>query len=231
METRKKVLGAEHPDTLTGINNLALTRKERGRSLEIATSDVEADTNSSTQEGLKKAQMSLEHSQTDVSMFSFIDIPKLPIPILISPKKSIPKKSISKFSKARISNQVIKFANESKDSNEWQVSTLSLDAVAKRRKLVSPPGEPEFSLWELEVFWDLSHCIHEELEGKAELENVLTLSGNSTQAVALPCIEYVDQTWGTIGKQIIRLIEGALRVNRVSSSPDRITSKQSRSLV
>jgi hypothetical protein len=80
-------------------------------------------------------------------------------------------------------------------------------------------------------FLGLSHCVHKELDGKAELENVFTLSGNSTQAVTLPCIKYVDLTWGTIGKQIIRLIEDALAVQRLYSSSDRITSKRSGVLV
>jgi hypothetical protein len=31
METRKRVLGEEHPDTLTSMNNLALTFKDQGR--------------------------------------------------------------------------------------------------------------------------------------------------------------------------------------------------------
>jgi Tetratricopeptide repeat len=34
METRKRVLGQEHPHTLTSINNLAFTRKEQGRKWE-----------------------------------------------------------------------------------------------------------------------------------------------------------------------------------------------------
>ena len=34
METRKRVLGKEHPDTLTGINNLAYTWKSLGRDVE-----------------------------------------------------------------------------------------------------------------------------------------------------------------------------------------------------
>ena len=31
METRKRVLGEEHPDTLTSIGNLALTYRNQGR--------------------------------------------------------------------------------------------------------------------------------------------------------------------------------------------------------
>jgi hypothetical protein len=31
METRKRVLGLEHPSTLTSMNNLAFTWKEQGR--------------------------------------------------------------------------------------------------------------------------------------------------------------------------------------------------------
>jgi Tetratricopeptide repeat len=31
METKKRVLGAEHPDTLTSMNNLACTWKSQGR--------------------------------------------------------------------------------------------------------------------------------------------------------------------------------------------------------
>ena len=34
METRKRVLGAEHPDTLTSMNNLAFTWKGHGRDAE-----------------------------------------------------------------------------------------------------------------------------------------------------------------------------------------------------
>jgi Tetratricopeptide repeat len=34
METRKRVLGAEHPDTLTSMNNLAFTMKEQVRYVE-----------------------------------------------------------------------------------------------------------------------------------------------------------------------------------------------------
>ena len=34
METRKRVLGDEHPDTLTSMNNLAFTMKELGRKME-----------------------------------------------------------------------------------------------------------------------------------------------------------------------------------------------------
>ncbi|KAH8690065.1 hypothetical protein BGW36DRAFT_364793 [Talaromyces proteolyticus] len=34
METRKRVLGAEHSDTLTSMNNLALTWKRQGRGAE-----------------------------------------------------------------------------------------------------------------------------------------------------------------------------------------------------
>jgi dolichyl-phosphate-mannose--protein O-mannosyl transferase len=33
-DTRKRVLGAEHPDTLTSMNNLAFTWKEQGRHTE-----------------------------------------------------------------------------------------------------------------------------------------------------------------------------------------------------
>jgi len=31
MDTRKRVLGTEHPDTLTSMHNLALTRRRQGR--------------------------------------------------------------------------------------------------------------------------------------------------------------------------------------------------------
>ena len=34
MEISKRVLGEEHPDTLTGMNNLAFTMKEQGRTVE-----------------------------------------------------------------------------------------------------------------------------------------------------------------------------------------------------
>ena len=34
MDTRKRVLGEEHPDTLTSMNNLAFTWKENGRHVE-----------------------------------------------------------------------------------------------------------------------------------------------------------------------------------------------------
>jgi hypothetical protein len=34
METRKRVLGAEHPNTLTSMNNFAFTLKEQGRNIE-----------------------------------------------------------------------------------------------------------------------------------------------------------------------------------------------------
>jgi hypothetical protein len=34
METRKRVLGAEHPDTLTSMNNIAFMWKEHGRDAE-----------------------------------------------------------------------------------------------------------------------------------------------------------------------------------------------------
>jgi hypothetical protein len=34
METRKRVLGAEHPDTLTSMGNLAFTCKSQGRDLD-----------------------------------------------------------------------------------------------------------------------------------------------------------------------------------------------------
>jgi Tetratricopeptide repeat len=34
METRKRVLGTEHPSTLTSMNNLAFTWKEQGRHAE-----------------------------------------------------------------------------------------------------------------------------------------------------------------------------------------------------
>ena len=33
IETRKRVLGKEHPDTLTSMNNLAITWKEQGRNV------------------------------------------------------------------------------------------------------------------------------------------------------------------------------------------------------
>jgi len=35
VETRKRVLGAEHPDTLTTMNNLAWTWKCQGRDIEV----------------------------------------------------------------------------------------------------------------------------------------------------------------------------------------------------
>jgi hypothetical protein len=35
METRKRVLGQEHPDTLTGMCNLAFTWKFQGRNVEL----------------------------------------------------------------------------------------------------------------------------------------------------------------------------------------------------
>jgi hypothetical protein len=34
IETRKKKLGADHPDTLTSMNNLAFTWKSQGRNIE-----------------------------------------------------------------------------------------------------------------------------------------------------------------------------------------------------
>jgi hypothetical protein len=37
METRKRVLGAEHPDTLTSMNNLAFTQKGFSRDAEAIT--------------------------------------------------------------------------------------------------------------------------------------------------------------------------------------------------
>ena len=37
METRKRVLGAEHPDTLTTMNNLAFTWKGQGRDADAIT--------------------------------------------------------------------------------------------------------------------------------------------------------------------------------------------------
>jgi len=61
METTKRVLGEEHPDTLTGMNNLAFTLKAQGR-------NTEAISLIKTCFKLRKQILGLEHPDTEDSL-------------------------------------------------------------------------------------------------------------------------------------------------------------------
>ena len=63
----------------------------------------------------------------------------------------------------------------------------------------------------IRVFWQLQQCIREELDSTPDLGEVLTISGNAEHSWAAKCEEYVEATWGNLGKQLLNDLEVYLR--------------------
>ena len=59
----------------------------------------------------------------------------------------------------------------------------------------------------VEIAWELQQCIQEELEGSFDLGSVLTITGDASHSRAAPCLEYVQETWGSRGVQLLRDLE------------------------
>jgi len=68
METHKRVLGAEHPDTLTSINNLASTYRNQGRWKEAEELEVQVIET-------RKGVLDAEHPDTLASMLNLASKP------------------------------------------------------------------------------------------------------------------------------------------------------------
>ena len=70
------------------------------------------------------------------------------------------------------------------------------------------------------VRWSPTKFISEQRyteEPPTALEMALTLTGTLTNALALPCIQYMRQTWPTTGENILRLIQKLLRAKQNGS--------------
>lgn len=52
--------------------------------------------------------------------------------------------------------------------------------------------------------WELRRCIREELDGDADLNPVLTISGNASHSWATSCEDYVRKTWGELGTELLK---------------------------
>ena len=61
METRKRVLGQEHPDTLTSMHNLALTLYSQGRDEKAVALMVQCV-------NLRKMKLGVDHPDTKLSL-------------------------------------------------------------------------------------------------------------------------------------------------------------------
>ena len=57
------------------------------------------------------------------------------------------------------------------------------------------------------VTWQLQQCIRDELDGSPDLSPALTISGNSSHAWAVSCLEYVETTWLSVGRQFLSELE------------------------
>ncbi|KAJ4258805.1 hypothetical protein NW762_007892 [Fusarium torreyae] len=68
------------------------------------------------------------------------------------------------------------------------------------------------------VDWDPVTFLHEQFEDYSDIERLLgetlTLTGSITDAQALPCAEYLLQTWPTIGPTLLELMKAALTSNK-----------------
>jgi len=56
---------------------------------------------------------------------------------------------------------------------------------------------------DLRFNWQLSQYIEKELGGNTKLHQVLTITGTPERAQVATCEEYVIQTWGVLGSQIL----------------------------
>jgi hypothetical protein len=63
----------------------------------------------------------------------------------------------------------------------------------------------------IRVFWQLQQCIQDELDGTPDLGEILTISGNAGHSWAAKCEEYVEATWGNLGRQLLSDLELYLR--------------------
>jgi hypothetical protein len=61
-----------------------------------------------------------------------------------------------------------------------------------------------------DVNWQLQQCVQNELDGISDLGPTLTISGNSSHAWAVSCLEYVEATWHESGRRFLGDLEKIL---------------------
>lgn len=71
---------------------------------------------------------------------------------------------------------------------------------------------------DVEVSWELLKFVKEELKEDYDLDQVLSLSGHSGQAVALTCGEYMSKIWPETGQYILNMLQSALQLLRRMTS-------------
>jgi hypothetical protein len=78
----------------------------------------------------------------------------------------------------------------------------------------APPGSDNLWIY-CQVDWELVEYCQDELFGDTRLHQVLTITGSPKNAQASSCEDYVTQTWGYCGKQLLDAIITGLNSGRL----------------
>ena len=78
-----------------------------------------------------------------------------------------------------------------------------------QRLLLAPSLAPRYSVG-VRIHWELEHYLEQESDAKDDIGNILTLTGEVARAQALPCGEYMQQTWPRTGTATLADVKDAL---------------------
>lgn len=105
-----------------------------------------------------------------------------------------------------------------------------LDAFPQKQAISSRSAAPVFTM-EFELHWEIGAFMNTQYREKgkqARLGDVITITGTGTDAQALTCSEYLDQTWPCTGAGLLATVQEAL--DTLKSASRRWFSKRSRLL-
>ncbi|KAK3990798.1 hypothetical protein QBC44DRAFT_368771 [Cladorrhinum sp. PSN332] len=109
-------------------------------------------------------------------------------------------------------NRELTLSSRAPDDAVTKLKTRILDALPKTHAVSSTSAATTFTM-EFKTRWNIRQFIGQEYRniGKAvPLGEIITLTGSPTDAQALPCSQYLEQTWPCTGHEVLSLVQAAL---------------------
>jgi tetratricopeptide (TPR) repeat protein len=193
--TSKRVLGAEHPDTLTSMANLAFTWKGQNR-------DKEALELMERCALLQARILGVDHPYTSLSSTALVSWHAERVEVGAAAAEIWIDQSLT------VDSNTSELQNVERHVFIDSVNPADIKAILKN---ILGTEKSDLCTATISVFWELQDCVQDELHGNADLGPYLTLSGKPDRACAMPCLEYVESSWGDSGRAVLQCLQNALK--------------------
>ncbi|OAL51735.1 hypothetical protein IQ07DRAFT_390101 [Pyrenochaeta sp. DS3sAY3a] len=114
-------------------------------------------------------------------------------------------------------------------SKEMITKKMTVMFLALRKHKATKTYEVSFTLdWDLPKFLQSQEY---DTNPETAMENAITITGNSTEAQAITCGQYMDQTWPLVGREVLQSLQHAALVKWSHTSMEQVMTSHNSTVI